>query len=86
MNEDMTMTPIAAQVLLHCYYACGPYPDDTPAVRGAYSWLEQRGLITDSVGGMDLEPWQTTTDKGQVLVKAMLSTPMPRWEVPTGTD
>lgn len=80
------MTPIQAQVLLHCFYACDDYPGgNTPAVKDAYNWLELHGLIGLELDEKAGKSYVRTTERGATLVQAMIGTPMPvqAWVIPS---
>lgn len=77
------MTPIQIQVLLAIYAAGEVHAilaqPESPAVREATDWLENRGLIEheDSTS-------YDVTDKGLCLIEAMKNLPMPvqTWSMP----
>lgn len=71
------MSPIEITLLLHYYAIAEPFHCPSPATAAATRRFIAAGLIVEDTGPGS---GYRTTEKGNVLVKALCDTPMPRLE------
>lgn len=79
---------VTLSVLVHHAYAPETY-GATDSIRDAYHWLIKNGLLVKSTQVTPkFEQWFDLTERGNVMVRKLISTPLPEkkvvetWEFP----